>query len=291
MEIEIYVDEEGLTCIGGDDIYVVRTSEKDLPPSSSSSVARGRTRVYCWSKGQEVPEDIKAMIKLAKELDGYNGYGMHFVLPIKTYVIYSLDENDGLRALGIGTQYAEDPGHHDRNDIWPFTDNRSRLLFIDYMWVHPDHRGEGYGSILLRKLESELHTANVSNATIYVISVDSAAPFYIKNGYLPIDIVKTGDDQEQLIAECQFTCDVGYMFANSLAKETQKELCWTHMIDLKLRSQYHSLVRDQSIPIELLIDVFERGIKHQVVLDSLIKFDACKNEIDLENIPRRLRIT
>jgi hypothetical protein len=66
--------------------------------------------------------------------------------------------------------------------------------------------------------------------TIYAVGIHDAAPFYLKNGYLPINICKDSvDDDEDADDddndEAEFG-DMSFLYANSLKNETMKEPAW-----------------------------------------------------------------
>ena len=49
------------------------------------------------------------------------------------------------------------------------------------MWIHPDHRGLGYGQHLLEAVEQLLGSQGVRNFTLH--ARENAADFYAKSGY------------------------------------------------------------------------------------------------------------
>lgn len=56
------------------------------------------------------------------------------------------------------------------------------ILYIDTLWVKNEHRGKGYGSILLKKVEDE--AKNIGCNISHVDTFDFQGPdFYKKNGY------------------------------------------------------------------------------------------------------------
>ncbi len=56
------------------------------------------------------------------------------------------------------------------------------ILYIDTLWVNEDNRGEGYGSILLKKVEAEAKKIGCHIA--HLDTFDFQGPdFYKKNGY------------------------------------------------------------------------------------------------------------
>ncbi len=138
--------------------------------------------IYRWVKGDKVPERIQEFIKISHEGGHYaydeNYNGGHFESSIRTCVLYIL-ENNSLVCLGIGTQYTNTV---ERHDIWNFDDNKNRRLFIDHLWTHPEHRSKGYGTIMLKALESEL--LSYEQSTIYVVGIHSAGSFYVKKRLL-----------------------------------------------------------------------------------------------------------
>lgn len=229
--------------------------------------------IYRWVKGDKVPEKIRHLINISHE-GGYNG--SHFKLSIRACVLYI--ENNSLVCLGIGKQYGRTV---ERNDIWNFDANKDRRLFIDHLWTHPEHRGKGYGTIMLKALESELNSYEQS--TIYIVGIHSAGSFYVKNGYLPIEIVTDEEHQEQLLDACEFESNVALLYANKLEGEKIKLLYWYAIITIRFRPQYHTLVTDPKIPLEMLIDVFEKGIMHENVIAALAP-DAYGNTIEVEDL-------
>ncbi|MBB2483749.1 GNAT family N-acetyltransferase [Mitsuaria sp. WAJ17] len=55
-------------------------------------------------------------------------------------------------------------------------------LYIDYLWVHPDHRGEGLGGDTLRRLEAQALRRGCRDALIETL-LDDAAAIYEHLGY------------------------------------------------------------------------------------------------------------
>lgn len=56
------------------------------------------------------------------------------------------------------------------------------LMYVDLLWVHEDHRGDGHGSRLLETAEAEARTRGCHTA--YLFTFDYQAPkFYEQHGY------------------------------------------------------------------------------------------------------------
>ena len=55
-------------------------------------------------------------------------------------------------------------------------------LYVDYLWVHPEHRGEGLGGDALRRLEAQALRRGCLDALIETL-LDDAAALYEHLGY------------------------------------------------------------------------------------------------------------
>src|SRR6056297_672468 len=65
---------------------------------------------------------------------------------------------------------------------------RERVGEIDWLHVHPDHRGSGIGSALLALVESELKDADVDRIEARVLATNEAGTvFYESEGYELVD--------------------------------------------------------------------------------------------------------
>ena len=86
---------------------------------------------------------------------------------------------------------------------------RERVGEIDWLHVHPDHRGSGIGSALLERLESALRSADVDRIEARVL-VDNEAgtEFYEREGY---DVVGERDINigGEMFAEREYRKQVG----------------------------------------------------------------------------------
>ncbi len=100
---------------------------------------------------------------------------------------------------------------------------------------------------------------------------------------MPIEIVSDVELQEQLLDACEFESNVALLYANKLESEVLKLLRWRDMVTIRFRPQYHTLVTDPKIPLEMLIDVFEKGIMHENVIAALAP-DAYGNTIEMEDL-------
>jgi len=77
---------------------------------------------------------------------------------------------------------------------------RERTGEIDWLHVHPDHRGEGIGSALLAEVETELHDADVDRIEGRVLVANEAGTgFYEREGY------DRGDDRSITVGRETFT--------------------------------------------------------------------------------------
>ena len=76
-------------------------------------------------------------------------------------------------------------------------DRRERVGEIDWLHVHPDHRGEGIGARLLEHVEAELREKGVDRIEGAVLAANEAgAGFYEREGYERVDerLVDIGHD-------------------------------------------------------------------------------------------------
>lgn len=74
---------------------------------------------------------------------------------------------------------------------------RERVGEIDWLHVHPDHRGSGIGSALLALVESELKDADVDRIEARVLATNEAGTvFYESEGYELVDERATEIGQE-----------------------------------------------------------------------------------------------
>jgi GNAT superfamily N-acetyltransferase len=55
-------------------------------------------------------------------------------------------------------------------------------LYISHLWVSEELRGQGYGSQLLKSIESEAQVRGCSKVILDTLNSKSV-PFYLKNGY------------------------------------------------------------------------------------------------------------
>ena len=54
--------------------------------------------------------------------------------------------------------------------------------FLQYLWVHPDHRNRGYGSMLVAELEREARKHHCTNIAVHTFDF-MALEFYQKLGF------------------------------------------------------------------------------------------------------------
>lgn len=57
-----------------------------------------------------------------------------------------------------------------------------KWLYIDLLWVHPEHRGKGLGSQLIKSIEKEAHKRDIYSYHLSTASFQ-APVFYQKLGY------------------------------------------------------------------------------------------------------------
>ena len=63
------------------------------------------------------------------------------------------------------------------------------ILYVDTLWVNPDYRGNGYGSKLLKEVETEGRKLGCKIA--HLDTFDFQAPgFYERNGYIVFGILE-----------------------------------------------------------------------------------------------------
>ncbi|RLM52117.1 MULTISPECIES: GNAT family N-acetyltransferase [unclassified Halorubrum] len=86
---------------------------------------------------------------------------------------------------------------------------RERVGEIDWLHVHPDHRGSGIGSALLERVESALRSADVDRIEARVLADNEAGTeFYEREGY-ELAGEREVDIGGELFAEREFRKQVG----------------------------------------------------------------------------------
>lgn len=82
---------------------------------------------------------------------------------------------------------------------WTFIENRFRSCWIDRIDVLDEYCSKGIGSELLRRAENFFQTVELpenARKNMYVVSLNSAIPFYLKAGYQPIDTPESEEDDD-----------------------------------------------------------------------------------------------
>jgi len=97
--------------------------------------------IYRWVKGDKVPEKIQKLIEISHERG-------HFKLPIRTCVLYILENN---------AQYGWTSRH------------------MGFRCQQKPYLDSGYGTLMLKALETELQSYEQS--TIYIVGIHSAGAF------------------------------------------------------------------------------------------------------------------
>lgn len=101
--------------------------------------------------------------------------------------------------IGLGTLGIYSNKRINRKDVWGFSANRDRSVWIDHIEVYKEYQGKGYGKLILAELErlAQPHLQKLtSHRNIYVGAVAEALLFYRSQGYDEIETPETDDDED-----------------------------------------------------------------------------------------------
>jgi hypothetical protein len=232
-------------------------------------------KTWVWSPSEGVPDDITKK----KIIDTFHCGNES----IKNNCYVEIYNDNVLMAYGIGRFYNNKSS---RDSVWDFNSNCDRRLFIDGYVVTDDciNLGEKYVEEcfikLMKSLESMLVTFEHDGCkNIYLVMYcEKSSSNCSYNcmidilGYKPIDITKDGKYHEGangfMHETNRFLCAKPYLSSKLDNEKEYNNFNFGDILQFKFRSMYHTLLT-HDVPLKDVIEYFERGIRHENVIDAV----------------------